>query len=75
MNHFSSLGKMMIIIGVFFILIGLAVLFGPRIPLFGKLPGDIQIKRENFSFYFPLTTCLVISIIFTLIMHLIQKLK
>jgi len=44
-----------------------------KIPGVGKLPGDILIKRENFSFYFPLTTCILLSLILTAVMYLFGK--
>ncbi len=51
-----SMGKMLIILGVILIVIGLAFTYGPKIPWLGRLPGDISIKKDNFSFYFPITT-------------------
>lgn len=68
---FSDLGKSLIFIGAFIIIIGVVVLFSDRIPYLGKLPGDIYIKKGNFRFYFPLVTSLVISAVLTLIYYLI----
>ena len=69
----QELGKTLFVIGL---LIAAAGFFlwkiGGRLP-FGKLPGDIAIQKENFSFYFPLTTCILISVILTLIMWLLRK--
>jgi len=70
---FSALGKMLILLGVFIILIGLFLLLGDKIPWIGKLPGDIIIRKEKFSFYFPITTCILISIILTLLFALFRK--
>ncbi|MCD6232182.1 DUF2905 domain-containing protein [Candidatus Aerophobetes bacterium] len=61
------IGKLLIGIGVMFIILGIVFLFGNKIPLLGRLPGDIYIRRGHFSFYFPLSTCLIISLILTLI--------
>jgi len=69
----GALGKMLILLGVFIILIGLFLLLGDRIPWIGKLPGDIIIRKEKFSFYFPITTCIIISIILTLLFTLFRK--
>jgi hypothetical protein len=69
----GALGKLLILLGVFIILIGLFLLIGEKIPWFGRLPGDIIIKKEKFSFYFPLTTCIIISIILTLLFALFRK--
>lgn len=68
-----SMGKMLIILGVVLIVIGLAFTYGPRIPWLGKLPGDISIKKDNFSFYFPITTSIIISIILTILFSIFRK--
>jgi len=56
-----GLAKTFIILGIVFILIGGILSFAGKIPWMGRLPGDIVIKKENFSIYFPLTTCLLLS--------------
>jgi hypothetical protein len=70
---FSGLGKMLILLGVFIIVIGIFFVIGDKIPWIGRLPGDIIIKKEKFSFYFPITTCIIISIILTLFFTLFRK--
>jgi len=65
-------GEFLILFGLFLIVVGFFFVSGLKIPL-GKLPGDIYIEKENFKFYFPLTTCLLISIIFSLIFYLFLK--
>jgi hypothetical protein len=70
---FGALGKMLILLGVLIIVIGLLLLIGEKIPWIGKLPGDIIIRKEKFSFYFPITTCIIISIILTLLFTLFRK--
>lgn len=65
-----QLGKIVILAGAVLILIGIALTFFDRIPLVGRLPGDIHIKRDNFQLYFPLTTSIVVSIILTLLLWL-----
>lgn len=69
----TYLGKILIVAGIVLILIGLIFIFGVKIPYLGKLPGDIFIKKENFTFYFPLTTSIIISIILSIILWLITK--
>jgi hypothetical protein len=69
----SDLGRFLIIIGVILVIVGAAFLLAPKIPWLGKLPGDISYKRGNVSFYFPLGTCILISIILTLIMYLFRR--
>jgi Protein of unknown function (DUF2905) len=67
------LGKMLILLGVFIILMGLLLVLGEKIPWMGRLPGDILIRREKFTFYFPIVTCVLISIILTLLFALFRK--
>lgn len=69
----GALGKMLIFLGVLIIVIGLLLLVGEKIPWVGRLPGDILIKREKFTFYFPLATSIIISIILTLLFTVFRK--
>jgi hypothetical protein len=68
----DTLGKSLIIIGVVFIVVGMAVLFGPKLPIIGKLPGDFHIKKENFEVYIPLATGLLISLLLSGLLWVIQ---
>ena len=68
-----ALGKMLIVVGIVFIIMGLAFLFGDKIPFLGKLPGDISIQKERFSFYFPITTCIIISIVLSILFAIFRK--
>ncbi|MBP1730586.1 MAG: hypothetical protein H6Q55_1015 [Deltaproteobacteria bacterium] len=68
-----ALGKMLVIVGILLVLVGLGFMFADKIPYIGRLPGDIYVKREKFSFYFPLTTSIIISIILTIIFTLFRK--
>jgi hypothetical protein len=69
----SELGRFLIIIGAILVVLGVVLWLSPKIPWLGRLPGDIIIKREKFSFYFPLGTCILLSIILTLILYLFRK--
>jgi uncharacterized protein HemY len=73
MNPLFSLGKVLIIIGVVIAGIGIILVLRPEVPWLGKLPGDILIKKDNFRFYFPVTTCIIISIILTLLFYLFKR--
>ena len=73
MFGFSALGKTLILLGVFIILVGLFLLIGEKIPWVGRLPGDIIIRKKNFTFYFPIVTSILISIILTLLFTLFRK--
>jgi uncharacterized membrane protein YidH (DUF202 family) len=69
----GAFGKMLILLGIFIILVGLLLMAGDKIPWLGKLPGDIIIRKKNFTFYFPLATCILISLILTLVFTLFRK--
>jgi hypothetical protein len=68
-----DLGRILIVLGVILVIVGAVILLAPKIPWLGHLPGDISYKRGNFSFYFPLGTCILISVILTLIMYLFRR--
>jgi hypothetical protein len=70
---FDSLGKLLIVFGVVLALVGGLLLLVGKVPFLGRLPGDIVIRRENWSFYFPLTTSIVISILLTLLFSLFGR--
>ena len=69
----SDLARFLILLGVILIVLGLALLLLPKIPGLGRLPGDIIIKRENFTVYFPLGTCILVSLILSLIFWLRRR--
>jgi hypothetical protein len=68
-----DIAKTLIIIGIIFILAGAIFMVLGKIPGAGKLSGDIFIKKDNFTFYFPLTTCLIISVVLTIIFYLLGR--
>ena len=67
------MGRLLIVLGIILILIGVAVSLAPKIPWLGQLPGDIFIKGERFSFYFPLATCILLSLILSLVLYLFRR--
>jgi len=69
----ADLGRFLIIAGVLLVIAGAIFLLAPKLPWLGHLPGDISYKRGNFSFYFPLGTCILISVVLTLIMYLFRR--
>ncbi len=72
----TEIGKFLILFGVIFILLGLGLMFAEKLPLgLGRLPGDIVVKRDNFTFYFPIVTSLLLSLLLTVILNLIFALK
>jgi hypothetical protein len=73
MNPLPEFGKMLLILGILFVVIGLFLMLGPKIPLLGRLPGDFIIRRGNFTLYFPLATSILLSIVLTLIFFIFRK--
>lgn len=70
----ASLGKILVITGLGMAFLGAVLwLIGPRLGPGPWLPGDISIRRGNFSFHFPIITCLVLSVILTLLARLFQR--
>lgn len=68
-----DIGKILIIFGVVSIIIGGLLMFSGKVPWLGRLPGDILVQKKNFTFYFPLATSILLSILLTLIFWLIRK--
>ncbi len=67
-------GKVLIFAGVILIVAGAVIYFaGDKLGWLGHLPGDIRIVKENFRFYFPITTMIIISVVLTLIIYIIRK--
>ena len=73
MGEFSTFGKILIFFGIIMIVVGGLFLFGSKIPFIGRLPGDIAIQKKNFSFYFPITTSIIVSIILSFLMWLFSR--
>jgi hypothetical protein len=65
-------GWTLVVIGILIAVIGLAWLFAPSIPWLGRLPGDVAIEQQNFRFYFPVTTCILLCVVLTAIMWVVR---
>lgn len=72
-REMDSLARMLILFGLVIAAIGGLLLFIGKVPFIGKLPGDIHIQRKNFSFYFPLTTSILLSILLTLLFSFFRR--
>ena len=68
----GPIGRVLILFGIMLVGVGLLLTFFDKIPFYGKLPGDIHIKRENFQFYFPITTSIAISLLLSAILWFIS---
>jgi hypothetical protein len=76
MEPMQQLGRLLLSVGAMFILIGALFYLGPKLPFrLGRLPGDISYRGEHGTFYFPLVSCLVISIVVSLILWLINQFR
>lgn len=73
MGSFSSLGKFLLLGGVLLACLGVLMMVAGKFFNLGRLPGDIFIQRENFSFYFPLASSIILSIILTVLLNLIFR--
>ena len=73
MQGMESLARMLILFGLVLAVVGGLILFVGKVPYIGKLPGDIYIQRKNFSFYFPLTTSILLSILLTILFLLFRR--
>ncbi len=69
----SGLGKLLIVSGVVLVLAGVVVLAAGRVPWVGRLPGDIVVRRDHFTFYFPLASCLLVSALVSLLLFLFRR--
>lgn len=69
----GPIGKTLIILGVALVLCGAFLAWGPRLPFLGRLPGDIRVEKPGGSFYFPLTTCLLLSALGSIALWLLQR--
>ncbi len=69
----ADFGKFLILFGAIAVVVGVIFLISPNIPWLGRLPGDILIRRKNFTFYFPLATSLILSLLLTLLINFLRK--
>jgi membrane protein implicated in regulation of membrane protease activity len=68
-----DIGKLLVILGLVLVAAGVVVMLAGRLPWLGRLPGDIHVERGHWSFYFPLATSLVLSVVISLVLYLIGR--
>jgi len=73
MTGLSELGRVILVMGLVLVVLRLLLKFGGKVPWLGRLPGDITIQRGSFRFYFPLVTCLLLSLLLTLLFRLLRR--
>lgn len=71
----EMMGRTLVLMGGLIVLVGIVLMFSDKIPLLGKLPGDISIKRDNFQLYVPVTTSIVLSILVSAILWIFSHFK
>jgi hypothetical protein len=69
----SEIGKLLVVVGIAMVILGGVVLLSKQVPWLGRLPGDIHVQRGNWTFYFPIATSLVVSILLTVIFTLLGR--
>ena len=69
----TDIGKALIVLGLAIVLVGVVLTFFGRIPWLGRLPGDIHVQRESWSFYFPLATSLLLSVVLSLLFYVFGR--
>ena len=73
MEPFGGFGKTLILLGAVLMVLGVVFVLAPKLPFLGKLPGDIHLRGKNWNFSFPVVTCIVISIVLTLLLNLFWR--
>ena len=71
----TQLAKLLIISGAVIMLAGIVLYFSDKVPWLGKLPGDIIIKKKNYTFYFPVVTSILLSLLLSMILYIIFRLR
>ena len=70
----SSLGRLLVIAGLVAVVVGVVLILGPKIPGLGRLPGDLVVRREGFTLFFPLASMIVVSVLLTILVNLFFRL-
>ncbi len=73
MDGLEPLGRSLVILGVILAAIGAILLLGPRVPLLGRLPGDIRIERDGLTIYLPIATMLIVSVVLSVVLSLLSR--
>ena len=69
----NELGRVLVVLGLIVVALGAVMLLVDRVPWIGRLPGDIHLQRGNWTFYFPLGTSILLSVVLTLVLWLIGR--
>lgn len=69
----GEVGKVCIVVGVVLVGVGLVLVLGGKVPWLGRLPGDVAVERKHFTLYFPVASCLLLSVVVTLMVWLLRR--
>jgi len=69
MSEFSEIGRLLLVVGAVIAGLGLFLMVADKVSWFGQLPGDIYVEGDGYSFYFPITTCILLSLVLSLLMY------
>lgn len=69
----TGFGKTLVYIGILLVVVGVVFFLGGKLPWLGRLPGDLMIERGGYTYYFPLTTCILISVIISLVLYFFRR--
>ncbi|MCR4438358.1 MAG: DUF2905 domain-containing protein [bacterium] len=69
----NPIARVLLLFGLFLAGVGVVLLLARQVPFLGRLPGDILVQRKNFTFYFPIATCVVLSLVLSLILYLFSR--
>lgn len=69
----SEFGKTLIVFGLLLLIVGVVLSLAGKLPWLGNLPGDIEIQRGRFTFYFPITTCILVSAVISLVLYFFRR--
>ncbi len=69
----GGIGKTLVFLGLLLVVVGVIFSLAGKLPWLGHLPGDISLQRERYSFYFPITTCILVSIIVSLVLYFFRR--
>lgn len=70
----DTIGRSLLVLGAAIAIVGVGVLVFSRVPFLGRLPGDISFQRDGFSFFFPVVTCILLSIVLTVVVNVAIRL-
>ena len=73
MFEFNSIGKILMIFGVMLFVLGGIFMLGAKVPWLGRLPGDIYVQKKNFTLFFPIATCILVSLVLSAILILLKR--